>query len=300
MAVMGTVAISGATGLIGHALVRSLSREGTQVRTLSRGFGTTHRWDPGAGTIDAGFVDGARAVVHLAGESIGAGRFDAARKRELVKSRVETTALLVREMERAHARPEVFICASAVGVYGSRGDEWLDETSSVGEGFLAELCVAWEDAASAARALGVRVVNARFGLVLSREGGLLGRLRPLFKAGLGGPIGTGTQWMSFIHLDDAVDAIRFAIERDHEGPLNVVMPRPERNADFAGIYGRVLMRPALLRAPRFALRLALGRETADETALASQRVKPEVLLDRSFVFRHPSLESALREVEGLT
>jgi uncharacterized protein len=291
------IAITGATGLIGGALTRSLTREGAQVRTLSRGFGTTHRWDPAAGTIDPGFVSGARAVVHLAGESIGSGRFDEKRKRELVKSRVSTTELLVREMDRAEERPEVFVCASAVGVYGSRGDEWLDETSTRGEGFLAELCEAWEATANEASALGVRVVNARFGLVLSSEGGLLGRLRPLFRAGLGGKIGPGTQWMSFIHLDDAVDAIRFAIERNHEGPMNVVMPRPETNADFTRIYGRVLMRPAVMRVPRLALRIALGRETADETALASQRVKPEVLLDRNFVFRHPSLESALRAVE---
>jgi uncharacterized protein len=291
------IAITGATGLIGGALTRSLTREGAQVRTLSRGFGTTHRWDPAAGTIDPGFVSGARAVVHLAGESIGSGRFDEKRKRELVKSRVSTTELLVREMDRAEERPEVFVCASAVGVYGSRGDEWLDETSTRGEGFLAELCEAWEATANEASALGVRVVNARFGLVLSSEGGLLGRLRPLFRAGLGGKIGPGTQWMSFIHLDDAVDAIRFAIERNHEGPLNVVMPRPETNADFTRIYGRVLMRPAVMRVPRLAMRLGLGRETADETVLASQRVRPEVLLDRNFVFRHPSLESALRAVE---
>jgi uncharacterized protein len=292
------VAITGATGLVGRALTQSLTHEGAPVRTLSRGFGTTHRWDPAVGRIDPGFVEGARAVVHLAGESIGAGRFDARRKRELVRSRVETTKLLVREMERAEQRPEVFICASAVGVYGSRGDEWLDETSTRGEGFLAELCEAWEAAANEASALGVRVVNARFGLVLSREGGLLAKLRPLFRAGLGGPIGKGTQWMSFIHLDDAVDALRFAMERRHEGPLNVVMPRPETNADFTRIYARVLLRPAVLRVPRVALRVGLGRETADETVLASQRVRPEVLLDRNFVFRHPSVESALRAVEG--
>lgn len=293
----GPIAITGATGLIGRALTASLTREGGQVRTLSRGYGTTHRWDPVRGTVDAGFVEGARALVHLAGESIAGGRFDERRKRELIESRVETTRLLVREMERAEARPEVFVCASGVGIYGDRGDEWLDETSSPGEGFLAELCEAWEEAAREARGLGVRVVHTRFGLVLSSDGGLLGKLRPIFRAGLGGKLGGGQQWMSLIHVDDAVDAIRFAIERGHEGPLNVVMPRPERNADFTRIYGRVLARPAIFKVPAAAIRLALGRETADETLLVSQRVRPEVLLDRNFVFRHPSLESALRAVE---
>src|SRR5690606_956025 len=148
----GPIAITGATGLVGRALTARLSREGTPVRTLSRGFGTTHRWDPTRGTIDPGFVDGARALVHLAGESIASGRFDERRKRELIGSRVETTRLLVRELERAEQRPEVFVCASAVGFYGSRGDERLDEGSARGEGFLAELCERWEEAAREARA----------------------------------------------------------------------------------------------------------------------------------------------------
>lgn len=292
------IAITGATGLLGRALAAAITRNGGRARGVSRGYGTTHRWDPEKGEIDPGFVDGARAVVHLAGESIAAGRLDEAHKRALEKSRIDTTRLLVREMERADERPETFVCASAVGFYGSRGDEWLDEGSARGDGYFAELCEAWEEAALEARALGVRVVNARFGLVLSREGGVLAKLRPVFRAGLGGKLGDGRQWMSFVHVDDAVDAIRFAIERDHEGPMNVVMPRPERNADFTKIYARVLRRPALFTVPAAALRLALGREAAEETLLVSQRVKPEVLLDRSFVFRYPSLEAALRALEA--
>lgn len=296
------VGITGATGMIGRALAATLEAEGAEVRTLSRGSSGTHRWQfedgkTAEGSIEDGFLEGLDLLIHLAGENIGGGRFTAERKASLKSSRVETMAFLLKEMERRGA-PARLISASAVGFYGDRGDVVLDESAEAGEGFLAELCEAWEAEAMKARALGARVTIARIGLVLAREGGILGRLRPLMRMGLGGALGDGSQWMSPIHLDDAVRALLFIARAGLEGPVNLSLPNPLTNAEFTRVYAEVLGRPAVIRAPRWALGLALGRETSAELLFSSQRVEPRVLLGDGFKFRYETVEAALRAIEG--
>ena len=291
------VGITGATGMIGRALVSAFEAEGAEVRTLSRGTSGTHRWELGQGSIEDGFLEGLDVLVHLAGESIGGGRFTEARKASLRASRVGTMALLLSEMERRGA-PAQLISASAVGFYGDRGDTILDESSGPGSGFLAELCGAWEAEAMKAEALGVRVAIARIGLVFAEEGGLLGRLRPLMRSGLGGALGDGSQWMSPIHLDDLVEAMRFIARAELEGPVNLTLPGPLTNAEFTRVYARELGRPAVMRAPRWALGLALGRETSAELLFSSQRVMPRALMEAGFRFRYETAEAALQAIEG--
>jgi hypothetical protein len=294
------VLVSGASGLIGRVLVRSLRSQGHQVRCLRRGRadGDDLAWDPEAGALDPGALEGLDAVVHLAGEHIAGGRWTRTRKARILSSRVQGTRLLSEKLAGLSHPPQVLVCASAVGYYGDRGAEELSEDSPPGRGFLAEVCRAWEGAADPARAAGIRAVHLRFGMVLSAQGGALPRMLPPFRLGLGGRLGSGVQWMSWIHLEDAVAAIGHVLERENlGGPFNAVSPSPCANAEFTRTLGRVLRRPALIPVPAWALRLALG-EMARELLLSSARALPSRLLESGFRFEHPELEAALRHLLG--
>jgi uncharacterized protein (TIGR01777 family) len=237
-------------------------------------------------------------VIHLGGVNIASGRWSQRRKRLIRDSRVESTRLLAGALATLQRRPRVFLCASATGYYGDRGEMLLTEDSPPGSGFLAEACVEWEQAAEAARAAGIRVVHMRFGIVLAREGGALKKMLLPFRLGLGGPIGSGAQHWSWIALDDVCGVITHLLACDElAGPINVVAPQPVTVAAFTKTLGRVLRRPAVLRVPAFAVRLMLG-EMADETLLASARVWPGRLLDSGYQFRWPDLEGALRQELG--
>jgi hypothetical protein len=301
-----TVAVTGASGLVGSALVPFLTAGGHTVVRVGRGApretGTPRlrdvRWDPGAGRLDARDLEGVDAVVHLAGASV-ADRWTAAHKRAIEASRVRGTALLAETLARLARPPRVLVSASAVGVYGDRADEVLDERSAPGAGFLADVARRWEGATAPAERAGIRVVHARLGVVLSPAGGALPRLMLPFQLGAGGRIGDGRQWWSLVALDDVIGALHFAVATEAlRGPVNVVSPEPMPNADFARVLGRVLRRPSFAAAPAFAVRLAMGREQADEVVLASQRVVPRALLDAGFAFRHPTVEAALRHELG--
>lgn len=277
-----TVAVTGASGLIGRALTHFLTTGGHTVVRIGRG------------RADAGALDGVDAVVHLAGANVGE-RWTPEHRRAIMDSRVQGTRLVAETIAAMERPPRVFVSASAVGYYGDRGDEVLDERSPRGRGFLADVCAAWEAAADPARAAGVRVVHPRFGVVLTPAGGALARLLLPFRLGAGGPFGSGRQWMSVVGLDDAVGALHAMLARPAlAGAVNVVLPEPVRNADFARTLGRVLGRPAVVPTPAFALRLALGREQADEMLLASERVTPAVLHAAGVTFRRPTLEGTLR------
>jgi uncharacterized protein (TIGR01777 family) len=237
-------------------------------------------------------------VVHLAGESVASGRWTATRKRAIRESRVTGTRTLVDWLITREPRPEVLVSASAIGFYGDRGDEPLDESSPVGGGFLAEVCRDWEAEAERAEAAGIRVVRLRIGLVLTREGGALSRMLPLFRLGLGGPVGSGRQWFPWIHLEDVLNVVEWALETPSaRAAYNLVAPGIVRQADFATALGRVLRRPALLPTPAFALRLALG-ELADEALLASAQVTSRRLQSEGYAFRWPDLRPALLEITG--
>jgi uncharacterized protein (TIGR01777 family) len=294
------IVVTGSSGLIGSALVPALTAGGHTVRRLVRrppAEGDV-RWDPGAGVLGHGALDDADAVVHLAGESIAKGRWTAARKARIRDSRVGSTLLLARSMATLDRRPKVFVAGSAVGFYGDRGDELVDEGTGPGRGFLADVCQEWEAATRPAADAGVRVVNVRLGVVLSRRGGALPMMLRPFRVGAGGPVGTGRQYMSWIAIDDAVGAIEHLLRAEPiRGPVNLVAPDAVTNAEFTKTLGRVLRRPTLLPAPAFALRLLLG-ESADEMLLASTRVRPSRLLDSGYRFRHPRLEAALRHLLG--
>jgi uncharacterized protein len=293
-----TVAITGATGLIGRPLVASLVADGHVVRRITRSPREPgdFAWDPNAGRLDPRALDGADAVVHLAGENI-ADRWTSARKVEIRRSRELGTRLVAESIARTDPRPRVLVSSSAIGYYGDRGDELLDESSAPGDGFLADVCRVWEAATMPAADAGVRVVCARTGLVLTPRGGLLERLLLPFRLGLGGRLGDGRAWMSCIALDELVGAIRHAIATDAlRGPANVVGPVPVTNAEFTEALARVLHRPAPTFVPKFALRLLLGAQQADEMALASQRVVPTALLASGYRFRYATVEDALRAV----
>lgn len=295
------VAISGASGLIGSALAAVLTTAGHQVVSLVRRTptgGNEVAWNPETGFVEQDGLCGVDAVVHLAGESIAAGRWTPARRRRILASRIESTRLLASTVARLERRPRVFVSASAIGFYGDTGDTAVDETGPRGTGFLAEVCAAWEEAADPARAAGLRVVHPRFGVVLAATGGALAKLLPIFRTGAGGPVGNGRQWMSWVSLDDAVGAILHLLaDTSAHGPVNVVAPQPVRNRDFARTLGRVLGRPALLPVPATALRVAYG-EMAEQTLLASNRILPGRLADAGFVYVTPDLEGALRAELG--
>jgi uncharacterized protein (TIGR01777 family) len=292
------IAITGASGMIGRGLTAFLTTGGhTVLRLVRRAAGAGEiSWDPAAGEIDVGALEGCDAVVHLAGENVGAGRWTEARRRRIRESRQRGTALIAETIARLDRQPRVLVSATAIGIYGSRGDEVLTEQSAPAPPgtFLADICREWEGATEPARLAGVQVALPRFGVVLSPAGGALGKMLPIFRAGVGGPIGSGRQWMSCVSIEDVISAIHHALFTDAlRGPFNVVGPTPVTNAEFAATLGRVLQRPAILPVPAIALRLVLG-EMADETVLASVRVLPDRLLASSYQFRHPTLESALR------
>ena len=291
------VLISGASGLIGRALAESLRAASHTVQTLVRRKPNESQgeiaWDPEAGMLDSSRLEGVEVVVHLAGKPID-GRWTEATKRAIRDSRVRGTTLLAQAAAQLPTRPQVFICASAVGVYGSRGDEALDETSASGQGFLPDVCRAWEDAAAPARDAGLRTVHLRSGIALSRQGGILARVLPPFKMGAGGVVGTGEQWISWISLADAIAAIQHVIaSAELSGPVNLTSPQPVPNAEFTHTLGKILSRPTVLPLPAFAVKLLLG-EMGDELLLAGQKVLPKKLLASGFDFTHSDLESALR------
>lgn len=295
------VAIAGASGLIGGALVSALAAGGNEVVRLVRRAPKTKdevRWDPAAGAIDAAALEGLDAVFNLSGENIAERRWSEARKALLRSSRLGPTRLLASTLAGLARKPKVLVSASAMGAYGDRGDAWVSEKDAPGDDFLGRLSVEWEQAAAPAAAAGIRVVHPRIGIVLSPRGGALGKMLLPFKAGLGGVLGKGTQYMSWIAIDDVVAAFLHLVERDDlAGPVNVVAPEPVTNAVFTKTLGRVIGRPTVAPAPAFALRLAFG-EMADAALLSSTRVKPERLLASGYLFRFPELEGALRHVLG--
>jgi uncharacterized protein (TIGR01777 family) len=293
------ILVTGASGLIGSALVSSLTAIGHGVTRLVRAQTTfaepAARWDPRAGTIDANAFGGVDAVVHLAGENI-AQRWTPARKADIRDSRVKGTQVLCEALARLASPPKVLVSASAIGYYGDRGEEILTETSPPGRGFLAEVCRAWEAATEPAQQHGIRVVSLRFGVVLSSAGGALAKMLPPFRLGLGGVLGSGRQYMSWIALDDVVGAIQQAIVSEAlRGPTNAVAPRAITNQEFTKVLGKTVGRPTVLPLPAFAARLMFG-EMADELLLASTRVEPAKLLASGYQFRYPELEHALRHL----
>ncbi len=294
------VLMTGSSGLIGSALGARLASQGHGVTRLVRAKpaagAAALEWDPAAGRLDAAALEGFDAVVHLAGESIASGRWTAARKARIRDSRIQGTRLLSERLARLMRKPAVLVCASAIGYYGNRGEEVLGESSPAGSGFLADLCREWEAASDAAASAGIRVVNLRTGLVLSRQGGALPRMLVPFRLGVGGRIGDGRQYMSWITLDELTGVYLYALRTETlAGPVNAVTPNPVINADFTRTLGRVLRRPTLFPLPAFAARLVLG-EMADELLLASARVQPARLLATGYVFRFAELEGALRHV----
>ena len=287
------ITVSGSTGLVGRRLCASLRAHGHIVRRLVRRApqaSDEFEWSPRNRTVDLAAFEGCHLLVHLAGKSI-AGRFTSEHKKAVLDSRVDGTETLAAACAALENPPRV-ISASAIGFYGDQDDAWVDERSAAGEGFLAEVCQAWEAAWSTAVHAGVHVAFARFGLILAAEGGALQSMLPAFKMGLGGKLGSGKQWMSWIAADDVIRALLHIATQQLTGPINVVAPEPATNADFTRALSNVLRRPAFLPVPKFALRAAL-KDGADELLLASQRVRCAVLQDTGFVFDHPQLESAL-------
>ncbi len=290
------ILVAGSSGLIGTALCSRLEREGHEVVRLVRRPPAQGelRWDPEAGELEQEALEGIEATVHLGGRNIAAGRWTATVKEQLRQSREQTTQLLAARLAGLVAPPRVLVCASAVGIYGHRRDEELDEESDTGEGFLAELGRAWEGASAVASEADIRVVQARLGIVLSRRGGALAKMLLPFRLGVGGKIGSGRQYVSWISLEDAVAALIYAVENDAlRGPVNLTAPQQVTNAELTRTLGRVLRRPTLLPLPAFAAKLVLG-ELAEEGLLASQRVRPKRLLEAGFEFAYPELEGALR------
>jgi uncharacterized protein len=293
------VLISGGTGMIGSALTDSLRADGAVVNHLVRRKEKTSpgdvSWNPTTATVDVPAMEGYDAVVHLSGASVAHGRWTTSRKSVLRSSRVDTTRVLVDSLARLKQKPSVFICASATGYYGSRGDEILMETSGNGSDLLGLICRAWEGEASRAVTSGIRTVITRFGIILSSKGGALPAMAAPFKLGLGGRLGSGKQWMSWIDLEDVLSVIRAAIaEKSWSGPFNLVAPSPIQNEEFTRVLASVFHRPALLAVPAFALRIALG-EMADALLLSSQRVQPAKLEAAGYRFHQENLESALFE-----
>lgn len=294
------IVVAGASGLVGTALVPALRAAGHDVVRLVRRAVRQNdevAWDPAAGEIDAARLGDVDGWVNLAGENLGEGRWTAARCERILRSRVEATRTLVAAMTRTARKPSVFVSASAVGFYGDRGDEVLTEAASLGRGFLPGVCLAWETHAVGAERAGIRTVLARFGVILAPQGGALGKMLPIFRVGLGGRLGSGRQWMSWIGIDDVVEILQRALTgMELSGPVNVVAPGAVRNADFTAALGRVLGRPAIVPVPGVALRLALGTRMADEALLASTRAEPARLVTAGYRFRHAEIEGALRAV----
>lgn len=297
------VAIGGSSGFVGSALTRALEEDGCEVVRLVRGSpspGSEARsWDPSRGRLEAGALEGCDAVVSLSGENIAGGRWTRNRKRRILESRTKSVSLLSSVMGSMQDPPKTLVCASAVGYYGGdTGDAVLDETSPAGDDFLAEVCREWETAAQAARDAGLRVAHLRFGIVLHPSGGALGRMLLPFKLGLGGPMGHGRQWMSWLTLRESVHIVRFALEhRECDGAVNAVSPNPALNAEFARALGKAVHRPARLRMPAWLIRMALG-EMGESLLLSGQRVRPKRLEEMGYSFLDPELDVALRGFWG--
>lgn len=294
------VLVSGSSGLIGSALVPVLRARGNEVRRLVRKKGRLAAdeaaWDPAAGKIDKAALEGCDVIVHLAGENVAGGRWTAKRKAEIRNSRVQSTQLLVEAVLGLKRPPRTLAAASAIGFYGDRGSQQLEEDAAPGAGFLAELCREWEASTEPAQQAGIRVANLRIGVVLSAEGGALSAVLPIFRFGLGGVIGEGTQYVSWIAIDDVVGAIQHVLASEHlKGPVNVVAPNPVTNREYTSALGAVLGRPTLLPLPAMAARLMFG-EMADELLLSSARVHPQQLLASGYEFHFPLLADALRHV----
>ena len=293
------IAITGSSGLIGSALVRSLEADGhTAVRVVRSGGGPgTVRWDIDAGDIDTAGLEGLDGVVHLAGEGIGEKRWTDDQKRTILESRTKGTALLASALAGLASPPPVLASGSAIGIYGDRGDEQLTEASAPGTGsFLTEVASAWEASAAPAESAGIRVARLRTGIVLDRTGGALGRIIKIARLGVLGRLGSGQQWMSWISLADEVRAIRFLLEHEIAGPVNLTAPTPVTNAVFTKAVGAAVHRPTILPVPSFGPRLLLGAELAQALLFDGQRVLPDVLLDAGFEFEHPTIEAALEAI----
>lgn len=286
--------VTGASGLLGSALVPALEADGHEVLRLVRRPPQGARevaWDPARGTIDANSLAGVEVAVNLSGATIGR-RWSVARKAEIRGSRVDSTRLLSRTLATLDPRPSALISAGGVGIYGDRGDEILTEESELGEGFLSEVGKAWEEAADPARAAGIRVVHFRQGVVLTRRGGILERLLTPFRLGVGGRVGNGRQWWSWVALDDLVEAYRFALAGELAGAVNLLSPNPVTNVQFTRALGRALRRPTIFPFPAVAARAVFG-EMGEEVLLGSQRALPKRLVDAGFAFRHGELAEAL-------
>ena len=288
------VVVGGASGLIGSALVPVLRASGHEVVRLVRrepSAADEIRWDPAAGTLDASALQGVDAIVNLSGENIGQ-RWTQSRKREILDSRVHTTTLLASTAASLDPRPSVLVCAGGAGVYGDRGDEIVTEESTLGTGFEADVVRAWEQAAEPARAAGIRVVNFRQGMVLAKAGGALERMLLPFRLGVGGRVGSGKQWWTWVARDDVVRAYGFVLEREIEGPVNLCAPNPVTSKQFTDALGRALRRPTILPAPAFAIRAVFG-EMGDNVLLCGRRALPARLLDAGFEFSAPTIDIAL-------
>ncbi len=295
------ILISGASGLVGSALQPALTGSGHTVARLSRDGEGPDRlpWDPSTGVRDPRAMEGFDAVVHLAGENIAQGRWTRAKKRRIRDSRVLGTRSLCASIVSLAQPPPILLCASAIGFYGDRGDTLLDESALAGTGFLPDVCREWEAAARPAEDRSIRVVHLRFGVILSRHGGALAKMLTPFRLGLGGRLGDGRQYMSWIGIDDAVGIIEFALRHESlNGPVNTVSPEPATNREFTATLARVVSRPAIFPMPAFAARIAFG-EMADALLLASTRVVPARLEAAGYRFRHPGLEGALRHLIGV-
>jgi uncharacterized protein len=292
------VAITGASGLIGTALASALRAAGDRpvalVRRRVRAGEDAVEWNPAEGRIDAAALEDMHGVVHLAGAGIGDQRWTDAYKREVLDSRTGPTRLLAETLASLQRPPAVLVSGSAIGYYGDRGDQVLTETSGPGDLFLSEVCLAWEAAARPAVDAGIRVGYARTGIVLDSHGGALSKLLPLFKLGVGGRMGSGQQWWSWVSINDEIRALQWLLEHDVTGPANLTAPQPVTNREFSKILGRVLRRPSAFPVPSFGPKLLRGSELAQELLFASQRVLPEALVASGFSFDHPDLETALR------
>jgi uncharacterized protein (TIGR01777 family) len=290
------IVISGASGLIGTQLVEQLQQHGHDVVRLVRRAANTGEimWDPKAGVLSASALEGADAVIHLSGAGIGDKRWTASYKREILESRTITTSLIANTIANMSRKPSVFLCGSAIGIYGPRGDEQLTEVSTNGTSFLADVCEQWEAAAKPASEAGVRTVLLRTGIVLTTKGGALKKQLPLFQLGLGGKFGNGKQWQSWISIDDEVGAIEHLLTTNVSGAVNLTAPNPVTNAEFTSTLARVVKRPAFLPIPPFAPKAILGGELADALLFTGQRVIPAALNASGYKFVHPTLEVALR------
>lgn len=292
------IVISGASGLIGTQLVTTLKSSGHEVVQLVRRSAAVGQimWDPKSGKLDPASLEGCDAVIHLSGAGIGDKRWSDAYRKEILDSRTQTTALLATTIASLQRKPSVFLSGSAIGIYGARGDEQLTETSAHGTGFLADVCEQWEAAAKPAIDAGVRTVFLRTGIVLSPKGGALKKLLPLFRLGVGGKFGNGKQWQSWISMDDEVASIIHLLTANVSGAVNLTAPQPVTNAEFTKVLAHVVKRPAIVPVPTFAPKILLGGELADALLFTGQRVMPQALTASGYVFKHSTLESALRSL----